>query len=316
MALLKNGLLWALLAAAVLCLGAKHVLERRLSGLLETRGPSLYAAAARYHAASLKRYNMGFGLVFSDLLWIRLLSRARHTPTEPGKVSWEFAQLDAITALDRNFSRSYSYGATFLSVFLRDAEGAKLLLEKWVKYFPFDWRTHYTLGYHLYFEMGRYGEAAEHVLRAAAMEGSPRWLSSLGIRLLSETGSLAQALRQAVALFPMVRDPEGRRRLVLRIRALRYALQKASWKRALEEYRKARGGEPGTLADLAPWRDGQNREIASVLEGTEVPEDLLPSFAEAFSFRYDPNTKRIVPVNVQPELELSGIHHLKTDGGT
>ncbi len=308
---MKRFLFWFSSLGIGFCLiAAKHVSERHL-GNLDERAPSLYAQAARYHADSLKRYSLGFDFVITDLLWLRLLDKARHKDAEPGKVSWEFAQLDAITSLDRNFQGAYPFGAAFLSVFLRDAEGARILLEKWVRYYPNNWRSHYSLGYHLYFEMQQYKPAAREILTAASLEGAPTWLTSLGIRLLSETGTLAQALRLAVSLVPAMRDNDGKARLLSRIRSLVYALQKASWQAALEGFRKQKHSEPKGIDDIRSHFISQTREIASVITTAEIPEDVVPLFAEVHSFRYDSAEKKIVPVKPQPALEQSGIYGRK-----
>jgi hypothetical protein len=309
---MKRFFFWSsFLLIGVSLLAGKHFAERRLE-TLDERAPSLYAQAARFHADSLKRYSLGFDYVVADLLWLRLLDKARHKEAEPGKVTWEYAQLDAITTLDRNFDRAYPFGAAFLSVLLRDTLGARLLLEKWVRYYPNHWRAHYTLGYHLYFEMQQFKPAAAHILAAAAMNGAPAHLASLGIRLLSETGSLAQALRMAVSLFPAMRDEEGKTRVRSRVRSLVYALQKASWQSAVEAYREERKAEPPDLTAVRPHFVSKNREIASVLDAGEIHEDLLPLFAEAHAFRYDPKEKKIVPIRPEPALERAGIYTKKS----
>lgn len=298
--------LW-MIPVALVCVTAKVCTERRLSGFDE-RTPSLYLQSARYHAASLQRYSLGFENVVADLIWLRLLDKARQKDPEPGKVTWEFAQLDAITALDRNFERAYIFGAAFLSVYLRDNLGARLILEKWVRYFPVNWKAHYTLGYHLYFEMGEFKPAATRILAAAAMEGAPSWLSSLGIRLLTQTGSLAQALRMAISLYPALKEGEGQKRLTLRIRSLIYNLQKASWQAALASFRAEEHREPSSLTDIVPYLASKNREIASMLSNSEMPDRLRPLFAENHAFRYDLKEKQIVPLNPSPDLEKIGVY--------
>jgi hypothetical protein len=295
------------LVACASILFIKHKTELRLSSLNE-RAPNLYAQSARYHADSLRRYSLGFDFVVADLLWLRLLDKARHKEVEPGKVSWEFAQLDAITTLDRKFERAYPFGAAFLSVFLRDELGARLMLEKWVRYYPTNWRAHYSLGYHLFFEMKQFKPAASHILKSASMRGAPEWLNSLGIRLLSETGSLSQALRMAVSLYPALRDEMGKERLRFRVRSLIYALQKASWEAAAESYRTEMKKEPDGLTALIPYFGTKTREIASILNGAEIPEDLQAMFAETHAFRYDSKVRKIVPVKPDPALEKAGIY--------
>lgn len=305
----------AILIASLMCLPAKLWLQKRLQGLANT-GPSLYAQTAAYHARSLKRYSLGFGNALSDLLWIRLLQKARHQEASPGKVSWEFVQLDAITTLDRKFERAYPFGAAYLSVFLRDYLGAKIILEKWVRHRPHYWRTHYLLGYHLYYEMNQYEEAAREILQAASLEGAPQWLHALGVGLLSETGAFANALKVAISLYTSVHDEEGLSRLARRIRVLRYSMIRASWEHALGQYRFRYGREPKRLDDLTPLHATYSRELASLFENVEVPNRLRTLFAESFLFKYDSSSRKIEAENPPSASELIGIHRPKEQSGS
>ena len=126
----KTGTWLGLLSLVVACLFAKYSLEVRLYEALAQK-PNLQPGQARYHSDSLKQYNLGFENLIAALIWVQLLQRSSYEKIKEGRVSWEFSQLDAVTGLDRNFERAYSYGAIFLSVFKRDKLGAKLLLEKW-----------------------------------------------------------------------------------------------------------------------------------------------------------------------------------------
>ncbi len=279
---------------------SKNVVEKNLTPYIQ-RAPSLFEKNARYHANSLKKYNLGFGLVISDLIWIRLLQNARHTEIEKGKVSWEFSQLDAITTLDPKFIRAYEFGAAFLSVFLRDNTGAKIILEKWVDKFPNSWRAHYLLGYHLFYEMKDYSAAAPHIIAAAKRSGAPSWLHSLGIRIFSETGRLTQALSLAISLLDSISDSEGRDRLILRIKSLKYNIELGLWKDALEKYRQINKKEPINILDLKPYKQQAEREIASILSDSVVPKEIYDILNEKYYFKYNGSMRTIEPVNDVPE---------------
>src|SRR5690606_36570111 len=105
-------------------------------------------------------------------------------------------------------------------------------------------QSQYTLGFHLFQEMGRHEEAAKYILKAATLPRAPAWLTSLGIRLMSESGELFSAMQAAIGLYESVSDDEGKYRLRLRIRSLNYNLQTAAWKEALAEFRKQKRREP------------------------------------------------------------------------
>src|SRR4051812_31460807 len=124
-----------------------------------------------FQAESIKRFSFGYDGLIASLAWIQTLQRAEVRPLEKGQRSWEYAQLRLITTLDPNFEVAYWFGALQLSVFRRDNEGARDILERWVYRSPNRWQAYYLLGYHLYFEMNQHQEAASYLLRAAQMEG-------------------------------------------------------------------------------------------------------------------------------------------------
>lgn len=289
---------------AVVCLAGKHVSGERALAKREAIG--LKPLEATYHGKSLKNSSLGFANVLADILWVKLLQGAKHTPLAPGEVSWEFAQVDAITTLDPNFIRAYDFGAIFLSVFRRDNLGAKIILEKWVKRSPIQWRPNYLLGYHLYFEMQEYERASNYLLKAGSLANAPPYLTALGIRLMSHAGGLWQALRLAVELYDQIDDLESKSRLNRRIRALRYELQRLAWVEALESFRKKRGREPARTSDLTPILVDNNRELASLPLG-EVSPELADLMSEPFHFSYDPAAKQIRSSRSREELGIDGV---------
>jgi tetratricopeptide (TPR) repeat protein len=299
----KTGIWFGLIFLVALCLLSKYALEIHLYEAMSHK-PNLQPGQARYHSDSLKQYNLGFANLIAATIWIQLLQRSTYEQIKEGKVSWEFSQLDAVTSLDRDFERAYSYGAIFLSVFKRDKLGGRLILEKWAKYRPNYWRVHYILGYHLYSEVGDFHEASREILKAAAMEGSPTWLSSLGIRLLSQSGALLQALKLSIELFPGIRDEDGRERLRMRIRSLSYSLQKSAWDHALLHFRKIHKTEPENLEALYPYVGLELREISSLMTVGDVSSELLPILHESFGFYYSPHEKAVVSSKEHADLLL------------
>lgn len=298
-----------LLALVLAAAGGKHALDAKFAERGETT-IRLKPVQAAYHGESLKRTSFGFDLLVSDLLWIKLLQSASHKPLRPGEVSWEYAQVAAINRLDPNFHRAYDFGTIFLSVFRRDRLGAELVLRRWVREQPNRWKPRWLLGYHLYFEMGRYEEASAYILQAAAMPGAPPHLTALGIRLLSEAGSLAQALQISLQLYDNLSDLEAKYRLRKRVRSLCYALTLSSWKEALAKFRAANRREPGDISELSPLAQGSQRELSSLLDVAEVSGELAPLLEEKFEFRFDPATKRVLPLQPPEALGIDpvGLH--------
>lgn len=250
---------------------------------------------------------MGFNSVLADLLWIQFLQTHEHTRLEKGKVSWEFVQLDAVTILDRRFERAFQYGSILLSVLRQDKLGAKMILERWVKTRPHEWKPNYLYGYHLYFELDEFEEASKYILRAAGMEGAPYWLSSLGVRLLSQTGALLQALKVTMEILPVTQDPRALDRLHRRIRSLNFELQKDTWEKSLKIYRLRFEKEPPDLNALAKLQSTQARELATLVGSDRIDKGALPLLRERFEFRYDPGSKTIQSLQTREALRLDRV---------
>lgn len=227
-------------------------------------------------------------------MWVQLLQQSTNQPIQDEHVSWEFTYLDGITELDPHFERAYSFGATFLSVFKQDSLGAKLILEKWVRRRPHYWRANYLLGFHYFHELKDANLGSLYILRAARMDSAPSWISSLGVRVLSETGALAQALKLSLELYPGINDLEGRFRLKRRIRSLNYTLQYKGWESALKKYRAKWQAEPETIRELRPFLQSEVREVSSVFDD-KVSEELEEMIREPFAFYYDDISHGIKP---------------------
>ena len=268
----------------------KSTVEIRLQSFRSGR-PALKPLQAASQAKSLQRFSFGMDNLIAASLWVTLLQDASHEKLVDGTVSWEYAMLNSITTLDRPFLRAYDFGASFLSIFRQDREGAKLLLEKMVHQFPNHWQPHYLLAFHLYSELFNYPAAANEMMKASQMSGAPAYLAALGVGLLSESGSLHQALETALSIYPSIHHPEGRHRLDLRIRTLKFHLAKLSWEEASKKYVARLKKWPLTLEEIRPF----------------LPN---PTVQEEFEFIWDKEKNRISPSR-DYGIEQLGIHHPK-----
>jgi hypothetical protein len=254
--------------------------------------PPITRASASFESDSRRRFALGFENLEADLIWIGLLQGAKHSPLHGAGPSWEYSQLDALTSLDPHFEHAYRFGSAFLSVFRQDKWGAEQILRKWVIHYPRLWQSHYLLAYHAFAEMRDFDLASHEMQVAAGLPGAPGWLSALSVRLWSEQGALLPALQVALQLYPGVEDGEGKRRLRLRIRSLRFALQRAEWDLALRAFRAQYHREPEGLRELAPLV-APTRALAEAEQTADQDDTLKPLLDEKFHFRYDPATRQI-----------------------
>lgn len=270
--------------------------------------PQVTLESARFYSRSVHKFSLGFDNWIADLTWIQLLQGASHAPMGPGEVSWEYAKIHAINTLDPKFTKAYRFGASFLSIFRRDKIGAEDVLRKWTQIQPNIWQSHYAYGFHLFHEMEKLAPASVEILKAASLPNAPPFLSSLGVRLLSETGGNFAALQSAVEMYETMTDTEGRYRLVRQVRTLNYGLQKAAWIDGVARYRKQYQREPAALGDVEKLPPPPIDYVALVRQ-IAAPEDVRPLLTETFRFRYDPSTRKVVGLIAPDEgyLEKSGI---------
>lgn len=284
--------------------------------LYKTLPPNLKPLEASYEGKSLKHYSFGFESMIASFLWIEMLQLAEHTPVQQDEVSWEYAQLDAITTLDPKFESAFRFGSIFLSTLRRDRLGGKYLLEKWAQRDRTYWRPEYILGMHYFQELGDYPNAAPHVIRAASMKNAPYWVSSLGLRLLSDSGSLVSAVSAAIEMAQLTKEETTLQYLAHRIRSLNYNIQKNLWSDAVEKYRKTYLREPLHLKDVS-LSPSSSRQIASLsaFKEEEIPPLIKTALQEKFDFRYDMQQKSVVPQDASLEgiLGKTGVYVQKTN---
>jgi len=294
------------LVLLIFCLVASKMSLEKTRGFQSLlQGPDLEPNQVGYRADSLKKLSFGFESFIASLLWVQLLQEAKHTPLKQNTLSWEFAQSNAITQLDPNFDVAYHFGSLFVSFFRRDKEGGKLLLEKWVKFRPTLWRAHHLLGMHYFLELKDPAKAAPHILKASQLPRAPAYISSLGIRLLSQSGATFSALQSAVELFTASQNLETRNRLALRIRALRWHLQKDSLQSALDTYRKKHRKAPSNLRDLDPFLNlSLQREIGSAPSLSGGDKALQFLLKESFPFKLSPDRRTVEALDPAQEKEF------------
>lgn len=268
----------------VLCFGtaiagllwAKTAFESRLS-FDGAREPTVSLESAKFHSRSLKNFSLGFDVLIADILWVGLLQAAEHTRLEKKGVSWEYATLKGILELDPKFLTAYPFGSSFVMVFRQDFEGAEDLLRQWTLAVPNDWKSHYQLGFFLFHDRGDYPAAAQSMLRALELPGAPQFLSALGVRLLSHSGSYFSSLQTALSLYAKVTHEEPRERLRQRIRSLNYQLQKSAF-----------------TAHHKSAKDAPERNLAFAVRSLPAPEEVRPLLNEQFEFAWDPKAQRAV----------------------
>lgn len=150
---------------------------------------------------NLEHFTFGYRDLVADLLWLRVIQDMEvcDRPLQNAQCpqSWVYRMVDKVTDLSPRFRIVYATVPLILSLSVRDSDGAILLFEKSLKYFPNDWPILYRGGSLYLFDRDDKLKAAEYFTRAEK-NGGPGWLVSLATRLYTEAGrgELAERLIQ------------------------------------------------------------------------------------------------------------------------
>lgn len=281
-----------LLSLTLLLLGKLYF--QRHSIVRPASRPDLKPLLASYQSNAIDAYSFGFNNMIGASIWVQLLQNSDYRPLKEDQVSWEFTQLDALTTLDPNNIRAYDFGSIFISTLRRDKLGGQMLIEKWTKKQPNAWRPWYMLGIHHVLELKDYASAPPFILKASKMKGAPDWLSSLGIRLMSESGQLYPALKTSLELLPQLQNPEAIDRVSLRIRSLNYRIQKNQWQESLNQYRYFKKNLPSSLEDLKYFQNSGDRELSSIINEEKNNLSVRLLLSEKFLFTLSKDKKEII----------------------
>jgi len=243
-----------------------HWLEAQPSATVAQASEELYVKPE-----AARRMSLGFNGLVADWYWLRALQYVgRKMLAFQGSVTLDDLSpvgltqlaplLDSATTLDPQFIPAYEYGAVVLPAI--DVDAAIKLVRKGINANPQAWRLYHQLGY-IYWQRGRFQEAAESYRQGAQLAGAPAWMNAMAAQMAARGGSRATAREIYRRMYEQTDDQQ------MRTLALRRLLQLQSWderdelRRVLAAYRTRTGRCP------ANWR-----EVATVFRAANAPLDM------------------------------------------
>ncbi|MCC7380259.1 MAG: hypothetical protein IT384_00405 [Deltaproteobacteria bacterium] len=210
--------------------------------LLVSPGPSALQAAS-----------MGHALAVSDLLWLGLVQEVGKVPP-PESPAWDrIEHLAHITTdLDPSYFNPYHATAILLALHGGRVEASDRLLLKGWKALPREWQLPFMLGYNAYFIHGHPGLAADYMLAASQLEGSPSYLPALAGRMRYHSGDVGGAMALLEMLIPTL-EGAARRDAEERLAMLRSEEILAKYDEACRRYRDEHGIDPPDPEQLRQW---------------------------------------------------------------
>ena len=264
----RRELLLLVIIALGLTLSAvlSHWLEAQPSATVAQASEELYVKPE-----AARRMSLGFNGLVADWYWLRALQyvgrkvlayrgQLQIDDLSPVGLTQLAPLLDSATTLDPQFIPAYEYGAVVLPAF--DVDAAIKLVRKGIAANPQAWRLYHQLGY-IYWQRGRFQEAAESYRQGAQLAGAPAWMNAMAAQMAARGGSRATAREIYRRMYEQTDDQQ------MRTLALRRLLQLQSWderdelRRVLAAYRTRTGRCP------ANWR-----EVATVFRAANAPLDM------------------------------------------
>lgn len=259
----------ALLALIALGLG----LSAALSGWLQPRhlvGNTQQSEQLYVTPGAARRMSLGFNGLVADWYWMRAVQYVgRKVQDYPARIELDDLSpvglnmlaplLDSATTLDPQFLPAYEYGAVVLPAI--DVDAAIKLTRKGIAANPQAWRLYQHLGY-IYWQRGRFAEAAEAYRQGAQVPGAARWLDAMAAQMSSQGGSRATAREIYQRMLEQTDDARMRDLAAKRLLQLQSWDERDALRRVLTAYHERAGRCP------AAWR-----EVAPVLRAARWPQD-------------------------------------------
>ncbi|PYS88573.1 MAG: hypothetical protein DMF64_20155 [Acidobacteria bacterium] len=264
----RRELLLLVIIALGLTLSAvlSHWLEAQPSATVAQASEELYVKPE-----TARHMSLSFNGLVADWYWMRALQyvgrkvlayrgQLQIDDLSPVGLTQLAPLLDSATTLDPQFIPAYEYGAVVLPAF--DVDAAIKLVRKGIAANPQAWRLYHQLGY-IYWQRGRFPEAAESYRQGAQLAGAPAWMNAMAAQMAARGGSRATAREIYRRMYEQTDDAQ------MRVLAARRLLQLQSWderdtlRRVLATYRARAGHCP------ASWR-----EVAPILRAARAPLDM------------------------------------------
>jgi tetratricopeptide (TPR) repeat protein len=165
------------------------------------------------------------------------------------KADWEYFidSLESVTDLDPYFVDPYFLAEGLLAWDAGLPEEANKLLEKGTKYRPSDWRLPFFIGFNHFYFLRNYGKAADYIMTASRLPGSPGYFPTLAARLAYYGGKSKTALLFLRQMLEESNNPVLNRRMEKRLLALERAV---AIEEALDNFKMKEGRMPVSLAEL------------------------------------------------------------------
>jgi hypothetical protein len=230
----------------------------------------------------VRRLSPGFENVLADIYWLRTVQYFGSQRAFAKEPKFELLEplIDITTTLDPRFELAYRYGSVFLAEPAPAGAGrpraAVQLLERGVRALPDAWKIRQDLGFFHFVFLGEAQQAAQILLKAAEIPGSPFWLRTVAADFLRSGGD-RETSRRVWQHLAEESEAQMRENALFNLRRLDALDAQDLLQQDVEEYTRRFGRRPQALGDLA---------AAALLRGRLADPAGVP-------FVYDPERGKV-----------------------
>ena len=251
----RLGLLPGLLLLAALLLGGAFTGTK--VDALQARSALVDARALIYLPSpeQARMMSLGFQQVSADWYWIKALQYFTDVSQELNQYRYLGDFLEVVVGIDPDFEYAYKFAGIAIPydtgrLQFANTDRAISFLQRGVQRFPRNWELHFYLGFYLLNFRGDPAHAAEQFAAAAALPGSPPYLSRFAARLFSASGDLERGKVFAETMLASTTDPEEKAKLERRIHDIEMEGRLRALEQAARRFQSEHGRWPRDAAEV------------------------------------------------------------------
>lgn len=151
-------------------------------------------SAINLNATIVDLFSLGYRRLITSIFWLSTILESDHEHYKTKDTnSWMFLRFNLISTLDPNFYENYAFGGQYLSIIKDDDIGAKIILDKGLKYFPEDYQLLLITSFHYYFELHQHTEAMKIYKKLITFPQVPRHIISFYAKVISKETATEEA---------------------------------------------------------------------------------------------------------------------------
>ena len=196
--------------------------------------------------------SLEFKGVVANYLFLKTITDAGDDLSRKKKIDREMieyivASVDTITDLDPKFWDPYLFASLMLAWNFGEAQKANAILTKAETHLPNDYRPAYFKGFNYYYFLKDNEKAAEYMIKASKLPGSPSYLPYLATRLSVYSAEHKTAAAFLEQMIQTTRNEAMVRQLKMRLETVNHLIL---LEKAMMDYKKSFGLFPKHLEDL------------------------------------------------------------------